>query len=180
MENEELDKLIELRGRIEGLKAVKCRVVHERVRLDKESGLPLTRNIFNPVYVRIGLCPPEIRAGMISCGHTMARYALEDALSLLPDSAGKQALRDELSGISDGIHALDHQRGDAEKYLAELIEKKHLTPEDFSEKEFERTTARIRSLEQKHSEYVDRIAAVREKILAEIQAVIANNPKSKI
>jgi hypothetical protein len=172
--SEELDKLIELRERIRGLKAVKCRVNHERVKIDSGSGLPLTRQVGEIIYDRIGLCPSEVRAERISCGHTMARYLLAEALSILDRASEGDigALRTELDEVTNNIHRLDHEKGDAEKHLAELIEKRLCAPESFSSSELNAVNEQIRVLEQTHTDHTDQIDAIRKKILVEIKMVV--------
>jgi len=82
----ELENFNELFENVARLKAVKCRLKHERVLYDGKSDLPIAECLPEMGFQRIGLCSPEIRRERISCGHTMARYALENALSLLAEN----------------------------------------------------------------------------------------------
>lgn len=74
MTDDELSNFIELLDKISNLQSVKCRMAHERVRTDEETGLPIAQIQPELGYKRIGLCSPEIRDKQLSCGHTMSRY----------------------------------------------------------------------------------------------------------
>ena len=125
MNAEELKKFNDLYEKIAGLKVVKCRFNHERIRYDKKTNLPLAECLPEFGYTNVGFCPPEIRAQRLACGHTMARYELENALSLLASNGVEiENLQTELREVTNRIHSLDHEKGFAEKHLAQLIEKK--------------------------------------------------------
>ena len=173
MSDAEISKLIEIKGKVENLKAVKCRVNHERVVIDKETGVPISTYIGEKAYERIGFCPSEVREQRISCGHTRASYILEDALTLL-DSQGKNVkdLRNELNNVTTQIYMLDHRKGDAEKHLAILVEKKLNSSEQSFEKEISLAKDAINDLENEHSDYVDKIAEVRDRIVLELERLI--------
>lgn len=173
-----ISKLIEIKEKVEDLKAVKCRVNHERVLTDKETGLPLSKYIGEKVYERIGFCPREVREQRISCGHTNAPDILKNALTLL-DSEGKdvEILRTELMNVITQIHLLDHRKGDAEKQLAILIEKKNNLPKKSFEKEISPARDAINDLENEHRGYVDKIAEVRDRIVAELETIIKEKNK---
>ena len=173
MSDDKLNKFIELFGKISKLKSVKCRMAHERVRIDKETGLPIAQTTPESSYKRIGLCSPEIRAEMVSCGHTMARYLLQDALELL-NSEGKDTvfLEAELSDLINRIHIFDHKKGEAEKRLAKLIEKMYFQPETNLTSDFEVASAEIKNIERQHDEYVERTSRLRNLIIFEMKTVI--------
>ena len=173
MSGDELNKFIELFDKISKLKSVKCRMAHERVRIDKETGLPVVQTMPESSYKRIGLCSPEIRGEMLSCGHTMARYLLQDALELL-NSEGKDTVifEAELTDLINRIHILDHEKGEAEKRLAKLIEKKHFQTETNLTSDFETTNAEIQNIEWRHDEFVERMSSLRDLIIFEMKAVI--------
>ena len=83
MTADELETFKDLYEKIAALKVVKCRLNHERILYDKETNLPLAECLPELGYKNIGLCSPEIRRERVACGHTMARYDLENALLLL-------------------------------------------------------------------------------------------------
>lgn len=173
MNDDKLNKFIDLRDRIKDLKVVKCRLNHERVLIDKKTNLPVSNSVPETVYERIGFCRPEIRRERISCGHTMARYILEDALMLLDcEESDIQNLRNDLIETANRIHVLDHEKGFAEKRMAELIEKKHFEPEDFLAEDLESAKEEIKLIERQHDLCIEKIAAVRECIIIELQRVI--------
>lgn len=127
-----LEALRTLRDRVAELQVTRCRMLHERVRIEDGSVLRVSRGEPEPILVRIGLCSPEMRARNLACGHTMARYVLLDALRGLhaagdrPRSA-QDALHEAVESVSNAIHLLDHAKGDAEKKLALSSERKHLS-----------------------------------------------------
>ena len=176
-----MEDWIAVRERIAGLQAVKCRLVHERARL--EDGLPLRIDRGGPEQTveRVGLCSIQVRRTRLACGHTTARYALAGALqSLLVaqelSDAAFDALWGQLSSTENSIHQLDHQKGDAEKKHAFAIERKTLAARDELPAlvAAERTiAAEIQGIEHAHDACVDEMLAIRDRILQHLDAVIA-------
>ena len=173
MNDAALKKFNDLLEKIKNLKSVRCGLTHERVLIDKNSKLPITRNIKEIIYDRIGLCRPEIRSERISCGHTTAHLPLLKALEIL-ESEGiiKTDLRTELKRLLNRIYQLDHKKGDAEKHLAILIEKQFYEPEKVLETDFKAAAAAIREIESQHNEYVERLGKMRDRIIGEMQMLI--------
>lgn len=170
MNAEELEKFKDLYEKILNLKTVKCRYHHERIIYDKETNLPIPSLMPEPSYQNIGLCSPEIRAERIACGHTMARYLLEDALSLLASNGVKtENLQNDLREVTNKIHTLDHEKGFAEKHLARLVEKKHDETESDLTVEIEKAKSSIREIEDYHSNCVEKIGTVRDSIISEMK-----------
>lgn len=166
----ELENFNDLFEKVARLKSVKCRLRHERVLYDGENGLPIAECLPELGFQRIGLCSPEIRRERISCGHTMARYALENALSLLAaNGVETECLNSELQNLTNQIHSLDHRKGFAEKDLAELINKKIVKPEIDLSAEIEKANLEIKSIEDSHDECADKIDVVRGQIFTEMQ-----------
>jgi hypothetical protein len=166
MNTDESEKFKDLYGKILNLKTVKCRLNHERIRYDKETNLPVSENLPGEIsYQNIGFCSPEIRAGRLACGHTMARYLLEDALALLESNGVEtENLQNDLREATHKIHSLDHEKGFAEKHLAQLIEKQNV-----SAVEIERAKFSIKEIEDAHSVCVEKIGAVRDSIIFEMK-----------
>src|SRR4028119_1987478 len=77
------ESLRTLRDRIASLQVTRCRMFHERVRVENGAVLRVYRGEPEAGVVRIGLCSPEVRARNLACGHTMARYILLDAVQAL-------------------------------------------------------------------------------------------------
>ncbi len=168
----ELEKFSELYERIARLKAVKCRLAHERILYDKETNLPIPEDLPDEIsYQNIGFCPREIRAERIACGHTMARYLLVNALTLL-ESNGVETknLRDDLDEATNNIHRLDHEKGFAEKRLAQLMEKKYSEPDNDLNGEIEQAKNAIKDVENLHSVYAEKIGSVRDSIISEMRS----------
>ncbi|CAN5292282.1 hypothetical protein BH10ACI1_BH10ACI1_01060 [soil metagenome] len=172
MNDNELRKFIELYEKITNLKSVKCRLMHERVQIDKTSKLPITKNVGEIVYDRIGFCRPEIRNERTSCGHTMAHISLLEAVKLLEAEGNITGdLRKELNNLTNRIYQLDHKKGDAEKNLAVLIEKQFYEPEEVSEKNLEAVAA-IKEIETQHDECVEGLGNLRDQIIKEMRVLI--------
>lgn len=170
MNTGELEEFKYLYGKILNLKTVKCRYHHERIIYDKETNLPIPSFMPETSYQNIGLCSPEIRAERIACGHTMARYLLENALSILASNGVEtENLQNDLREVTNEIHTLDHEKGFAEKHLAQLIERKHAETENDLVEEIEKAKFSIKELEDSHSVCVEKIGAVRDLIISEMQ-----------
>jgi hypothetical protein len=70
-----------------------------------------------PGFARTGLCSEARRAANLACSHTMARYALRDAIMQLPDDGGDTVVA-ALHDLEQAISLLDHRRYDAESRFA--------------------------------------------------------------
>lgn len=166
----EPEKFSEIYKKVLRLKAVKCRLAHERIRYDTKTSLPIAEILPELGYKNTGFCAPEIRAERINCGHTMARYLLEDALTLLAESGVEtENLKSDLDEATNNIHSLDHEKGFAEKRLAQLVEKKYSEPENDLTGEIEKAKNEIKEIENLHSFYVEKIGKVRDSIISEMQ-----------
>lgn len=163
MTAESLDTLRVLRDRIASLRVIRCRMIHERVRVEDGAVVRISRGGAEPVVARVGLCAPEERARNLACGHTMARYLLLDAISALhgtgwlPDDA-HHALADELGSVSNAIHLLDHRKGDAERTLA-------LSADGEGQ-------AEVKRMEAEHDAYAERLQALQRDVLERLDAAL--------
>lgn len=176
--------LLALRARIAALHVRPCRMLHERVRQDGGAVLRVFRGEPEPVLVRVGLCSPEARARNLACGHTMARYVLLDALDALqtagalPESTHAR-LRRAVESVSDSIHLLDHQKGEAEKRRALAAERKHLHTDGSTAEAAALATAlaaaeaEVRRIEGEHDAYAAEVRELREVVLEHVDAAIA-------
>lgn len=164
-----LQALRALRDRVASLQVTRCRMLHERVRVEDGRVLRVWRGEPEPTPVRIGLCGPEERARNLACGHTMARYVLLDAAAAL-HAAGRLTdaehapLRQALESVSDAIHLLDHRKGHAEKKLALASE---ADPPSGRE-----AAAEVRRLEEEHDACAERIRELRGVVLAHLDAAV--------
>ncbi|HEY0152801.1 MAG TPA: hypothetical protein VGB92_12445 [Longimicrobium sp.] len=162
------DSLESLRDRIASLQVTRCRMFHERVRIENGAVLRVYRGEPEPGVVRIGLCSPEVRARNLACGHTMARYVLLDAVQalhaagVLPDDE-QVRLQRALESASDAIHLLDHQKGHAERHLALSTEANQQPSEEASE---------VRRLEEQHDAYAEQIRDLQREVLEHLDAAL--------
>jgi hypothetical protein len=163
------ESLRALRDRVASLQVTRCRMLHERVRVENGVVLRVWRGEPEPTPVRVGLCSPEERARNLACGHTMARYVLLDAVAALR-AAGRltdaehDPLRRALESVSDAIHLLDHRKGHAEKALA-------LRSEADSSSRNE-SAAEVRRLEEEHDALAGRIRELQGAVLARLDAAV--------
>lgn len=181
MTAESLESLRTLRDQVAALQVTRCRMLHERVRIENGSVLRVSRGESEPSLVRIGLCSPEVRARNLACGHTMARYVLLDALRAvhaagdLPGSAS-DALYESVESVSNAIHLLDHAKGDAEKQLALSSERKHLASVGSGAEEAPReaavSAAEVKRLEEQHDACAEQIGELRTAVLARLDATL--------
>jgi hypothetical protein len=108
--------LIALRRRVEALHASPCGMAHESIPAGPD-GDPV-RSMRSPSgFARVGLCPEAVRAANLACSHTMARYALRDAIAQVPGE-GDEAVLAALHELEQAISLLDHRRYDAESRRA--------------------------------------------------------------
>ena len=172
-----LNALLDLRERLAALRVVRCRMVHERVRL--EDGMPQRedRGDAEPSMVRMGLCKSEVRGRNLACGHTMARYVLLDAVHAL-HAAGTLSESEHahlflaVEHVANDIHRLDHRKGAAEKYLALTLERKTLTPGGDGDDEATHAAAEVRQIEWQHDVYAEQIRALQNVVLAHLETAI--------
>ena len=177
MQNNLLERLIEAGEQLKKLKAVACRMNHERVLIDRTTHLPVAGTIADIEFERIGLCDSVKRFKNPACGHTMARYEIENALEIMRDHDGYRQWCAELNNLTNSIHLLDHQKGEAEKQLAVIIKGKH-------EAEFDKVKIdspaqklpfikrQIAEMEQRHSVYAAQIEDLKNNILEAVNSLI--------
>ena len=161
IEQSRIDYLSSLRNEIAAMSIVKCRMVHERVIRLADSNQSVLVN------KRVGLCSPDVRAQRLSCGHTMSRVRLDRAIDEL-ESGIAEPLRYELNWLTNEIHLLDHRKGEAEVQRARAEQDVKRGREESNELEL------IKELERQHDEYTDKMGVLRNKVVAEIDKVIAD------
>ncbi len=173
MTESEREKFNELYEKVRNLETFKCRLTHERVQIENSTGLPITRQIPENIYDRIGLCPYEIRSKRVSCGHTMAHIPMLDAIKIL-ESEGRidQLLSCEFDTELNKIYQLDHKKGFAESDLAVLIEMHVNGSAEFSETDLINAENAIREIEVQHDECVEGIRKIHTRVVAEMQKLI--------
>jgi hypothetical protein len=153
------------RARVAALTAPACAMAHESIPLGPD-GAPARSAASPSGYARAGICPAAVRAAHVGCSHTTARHVLRDALDALNRGGlgGDGPLRDELRDIENNISLLDHRRYDAETCHARALEA--ATPDS--------TTQRaIDDLVAEHRRYAARALALRDAVLARLDAALA-------
>jgi hypothetical protein len=184
MPADSLEPLRALREQVAALQVTRCRMFHERVRVENGAVLWVHRGEPEPSPVRIGLCSPEVRARNLACGHTMARYVLLDAVRALHAAgrlprAAHDPLEQALEGVCNGIHLLDHQKGDAERELALSSEREHRSRGEPAEEEATgeaaHAAAEVRRLEEQHDVYAEQIRELQVAVLAHLEAALTDS-----
>jgi hypothetical protein len=178
-----LESLRALSEQVASLQVTRCRMFHERVRVENGAVLRVSRGEPEPSPVRIGLCSPEVRARNLACGHTMARYVLLDAVRALHAAgrlpgAAHGPLEQALESVCNAIHLLDHQKGDAERQLALSSEREHRSRGEPAEEEAAgeaaRSAAEVRRLEEQHDAYAEQIRELQGAVLAHLDAALSD------
>lgn len=177
MKNDLLLQLIESREHLTRLKAIACRMAHERVLIDRKTQLPVAGTVPEIEFERIGLCDSAKRSKNPACSHTMARYPLENALNLLEQCDKYSDWRAEFNALNNTIHLLDHEKGEAEKRLARVIKEKYEAAQqnnesNFSIKEQVFINEQIAAMERRHGVCAEKIEKLKNNILAAINAAI--------
>ena len=166
-----------LREEIVALRAVKCHMSHERIISVAGSMSPVVGSLPEGSYQRVGLCSPETRAQRLGCSHTMARIRLESAIDELKTGAEEpsgpgSSLGSELNWLNNEIHLLDHRKGEAEKAIA-LFETYSASDRAGQVERLKEAEEKVRELERLHDEYVDRIGILRDRVVTEMDRMIA-------
>ncbi|MGB9991549.1 hypothetical protein [Pseudoduganella rhizocola] len=124
----ETPTLSTLHAELAALRALPCRLVHERVLMD-ENGIRRRDGAVesDPGMVRVGLCSKAVRDQQLSCAHTRARNVLDKAIVAsathgLVSAQEAAQLRAELKRIDLAIHMTDWEKNQAEVRYALLAE----------------------------------------------------------
>lgn len=175
MKNDLLDQLIESREQLKRLKAICCRMAHERVLIDRDSQLPVAGSAPEMEFERAGLCGIDKRLGNPACSHTMARYPLENALNILDKLGEYDEWRAELNNLINTIHLLDHEKGELEKQSARIIKRIRETrqiEEGFLIEIQSSISEQIAEIERRHSDCAEKIERLKNNTLAAINSAI--------
>lgn len=161
--------LASLRDEIASLRVVKCRMAHERViEAAAPAPSPGSRGPLHN-FKRVGLCSPDDRDAQLGCSHTMSRTKLDRAISELEPGQAEQFGR-ELNWLTNEIHLLDHRKGEAEACLATARRDGWGGLGDAHALEL--TEEEVARLERQHDEYVERVGALRDRIVSEIERML--------
>lgn len=170
--------LSDLREKISELRAVPCRMKHEKVVETIPSNTVITADgeeITLPVvHERLGFCPKEFRDRQIACGHTTSRYILREALEELQQiHPSPEAIRDMLNEwhrLDGEIGLLDHRKGEAERVRAELTNASQLP--GGMERQRTEATRELEDIHRNHGLCVERLNRLQERTLQELDRVI--------
>lgn len=170
--------LADLREKISELRAVPCRMKHEKVVETIPSSTVVTTDgeeITLPVvHERLGFCPKEFRDRQIACGHTTSRYILREALEALqeihPSPERVEEMLNEWHSLDGEIGLLDHRKGEAERVRAELTVASGL-PEAMEEERAE-TTLELEDIHRSHGLCVEKLNGLQEWTVQELDKVI--------
>lgn len=182
MKPEKTDHLYSLREEIAALAIVKCRMSHERALNEPGSMLPIKSKLYLGKYERIGLCSHEVRAQRLGCSHTTARIRLADAVDeLMRETDLAAGWSEELRYLDNEIHLLDHRKGEAETVLAREQEEscRAVEPARLDAK-VALAKREVHDLERLHDEFVGRIGALRDCVIAEIDRLIGTSPRTSV
>jgi hypothetical protein len=173
---ETLDDWIMLKERVDLMRAEKCCLAHERVKL--ESGVPAHDTGTEDSFRRIGFCSREIRDHQLGCAHTMVRYQLRDIIRALVNSGIMTAkdsttLEQLLNAAGDEIQFMDHRKGAAEKHYAILREQMNNPATQPLETALLAASEQIAAIEILHDAYVKQLDSIRDRILTYLEAGIA-------
>lgn len=141
----------------------KCRLHHEKIACDPDTGKPVYREIGNEKnFERIGFCAPAIRKNRLGCAHSMVNDRFCHILkSLQVYNPVFFSLWEKFDRSINKIYALDHQKSDLEKKLIENPAKE--------------TKQKIEDIECEHSELIGEIASVHREALQKIDNLLAKN-----
>ena len=144
--------------------------------------LPIKSKLFPDRYERIGLCSHEVRARRLGCSHTTARIKLADAVDeLKPETDLSAAWSQELRYLDNEIHLLDHRKGEAETVLARTQEEFCRAGGPVSPKtKVAQAEKKVYDLERLHDEFVARISALRDGVMAEIGRLLGTNHEPSV
>lgn len=173
-------RAVAIRAQVAALELVACRMAHERVRWDR--GQIVRRDVGGAegAVARVPLCGHDTRAQRLGCGHTPARDALQRALAELGacgalSAAAGSAMSAELHQIGHAIQLLDHQKGDAEKRHALLVESRRSGAAS-ERSSLDEAAADIRALEREHGRYVEQLRYWRDRLLRAVDSALAGMP----
>jgi len=106
----------------------------------------------------------------------MARIKLERAIDVLgaEDSSGTGSFSgNELNWLNNEIHLLDHQKGEAEKALARILEEAYCAEDRARNcQRLREAEEKIRKMEELHDEYVERLGLLRDRVVTEMDKLI--------
>ena len=170
------DASLGLREQVASLTVRPCRLAHEQVIVEDGQAKRRSRGLgIEPALLRVGLCPAEHRARQLSCAHTTARYALENAILALRDQGAlsegaSHALQAQLGHISETIHQTDWSKGEAEVRHA-LIQERAARGET-SVLEAPEGERRIAELVERHQGCIEPLRQMRDQILQRLDAAL--------
>lgn len=164
----DLEKLKEIHRELSMFKVVKCDMVHEKVLLSKESGLPAEANGLSTL-VRRDLCHKSVRDVRLGCAHSISNYGFNKLVGQLARHHQEfEKYPSEFDGIFLKIYQIDHLKGDLEKNLAESL----LEEDDSKKKASEEV---IGDVVENHRSLLAQLDVLRLEVLQLLGEKILNN-----
>lgn len=173
----DLKILSALRQDVASLNVLSCQLAHEKVRM--EDGLAKRRSQgvgLEPIFVRAGLCPKQVRSRQLSCAHTLARDVFKQAIDtseqqgiLSAEEASR--LRHDLQCLSDVIHSTDWTKNTAEIRYALLREQETMNGCAASTSAQEEQQG-LDALVERHQESVEELRRMHRFLLERIDNVL--------
>ncbi|HET8810571.1 MAG TPA: hypothetical protein VFM65_09960 [Flavobacteriaceae bacterium] len=150
-----------LKTDVENFTVKKCRLHHEKIAYDEAAKKPLYKEVGDEKnFERVGFCAMSIRKKRLGCAHSPANARFGNMLkSLELYDPTFIFLWEKFDRVINGIYALDHQKGNLEKRMAENPAKE--------------TKQKIKDIESKHSELTDELVSIRNKILEKIDCLLS-------
>lgn len=167
-----IDYLCSLRNEIAVMSIVKCRMAHERVIGLADSKQSVSNRGTFGNFKRVGLCSPEVRGERLGCSHTMSRTRLDRAIGELEFGIA-EPYREELNWLTNEIHLLDHKKGEAEAKQAREEQEAKKGRDEARGLELVKESEMVKELEQQHDKYVERMGVLRDRVVSELDKVIA-------
>ena len=172
----ESDALSRLRDHIATLQVLPCRLAHEQVIL--EHGIAQRRSQglgVESAFVRVGLCPSDLRSHQLSCAHTTARNVLEHAITRLSEAAllshdDARQLSADLHRISNSIHETDWHKNEAEVRYALLVEQG--TASGSTSSALLKEKQHLASLVDRHQESAKELQRIHALVLARLDSAL--------
>ena len=159
----------EIRQQLSEFNLVQCGLYHENILMDPETKEPCKNISSNEVqYLRVKLCPMEVRSKRLGCAHSISNKRFEDLMDELKSNDSEiLELKNEFNTLFCKIYKLDHVKGELDKEL--IIH-------DFDKSEESRDRIQIKqdlqnSIET-HNQLINELGILKEKLLKRVDQLI--------
>lgn len=161
--------LPEIRENLEHFKVVKCKLSHEVVAMDRNSGKALKTEVSGEtVYSRVNLCAINERKIRLGCAHSSANHSFNELLNKLPKNDSiLEGLQKEFNDVVLQIYQLDHVKGNLERDFA--LNSDVNFSGTISEQEIR---FKLNECEDLHGKSMDRLDSLRKALIKRIDELI--------